>query len=285
MGEGCKPKKDLESAKQSPVAPDKDNPCCNAKPPNNKTIFYVNGVTTTRAVHCETLREIANSTCAKVVGIYNATEGFLSDGLQTGGDRQLINRAASGSPPRLDGRNPAVNTVSDTVYNEVSQGRDVELWAHSQGGAVTSLGLYSANSRLAADGQPNAMQGNVKVTSMGSAAPRWVDGPEYEHYVHANDITPVSLGLGSDREAAEQRAGQGADVHIFTGNQANGWPEAGQPGYDQGLLTPTSNHGVTDTYVAKRDQTHNGCGQKNKAFQAEKAKKAAAAQQGAPATQ
>jgi hypothetical protein len=259
MGEGCKPKRTLDEAKASPTRPAPDNQCCRENP-SGKTIYYVNGINTTREAHCKTLRDIANSTCANVIGIYNAHEGFVADALQTGGDRQLINQAAGGTPPRLDGRNPAVNTVSDTIYSEVMAGNQPEIWAHSQGGAVTSLGLYSADNRLQMAGNQDRLSG-VSTTSFGSAAPRWVDGPTYEHYVHTDDITPVGLGLGDNPSSDAARAGQGAKVYRFSGNQANGWPDQGAAGYSRGILHPTANHGVEETYVAKREQVHGGCGQ------------------------
>ncbi len=260
MGEGCKPKKTLAEAKAAPVKPSANNKCCEGKS-GQKTIYYVNGIQTDRAAHCNTLNEIANSTCANVIGIYNATAGsglgFVGDGLQTGGDRALINAAANGKPVALDGRNPAVNTVSDTIYSEVMAGNKPEIWAHSQGGAVTSLGLYSANNRLDAAGNPNGLQG-VNVTSMGSAAPQWVQGPNYDHYVNTNDLTPVSLGLGSDPAKAAAR-GNG-NVHLFS-KDGNTFHDVGTPGYSKGVLTATSNHGVEETYIAKRDQDKGGCGQ------------------------
>ncbi len=263
MGAGCTPKRTLDEAKTSPTRPDANNACCRGKT-GQRTIYYVNGINTTRAAHCTTLREIANSTCANVIGIYNAHENFAKDALQTGGDRQLINRAANGSPPRLDGRNPAVNTVSNTVFSEVQAGRRPEIWAHSQGGAVTSLGLYSADNRLQMAGNQNRLSG-MNVTSFGSAAPRWVNGPNYEHYVHVNDITPVSLGLGGSAEAAGNRGGRGSTIHRFSGNPQSGWVNDGQPGFRRGVLTPTSNHGIEETYIAKRDRDKGGCGQSHNA--------------------
>ena len=47
-------------------------------------------------------------------------------------------RAAHGSPPRLDGRNPAVNTVSNTIYNEVQAGNNPEIWAHMEGHGIVT---------------------------------------------------------------------------------------------------------------------------------------------------
>ena len=250
MGAGCKPKKTLAEAKASPTVPADDNACCKGKP--RKRIYYVNGISTPHQAHCTTLREIANSTCAEVIGIYNATDGFIGDALQTGGDRQLINRAAAGEPVQLDGRNKAVNTVSNTVYSEIQNKENKEppeFWAHSQGGAVTSLGLYSADNRLQAAGNPKRLSG-MKVNSYGSAAPRWVDGPNYDHSVNVNDITPVSLGLGDSGNAS--KAGKNAKIHRFSGSPGK-WVDEGKPGYKKGFLTPTSNHGIEETYIAKRD--------------------------------
>jgi len=193
---------------------------CNAgKPP--RTIFYVNGIMTDRDAHCKTLKQIGDMTCATVIGVYNATEGFPKDAQQTSKDRRLIREAAGGKKDlTTDGRNPAVNTLSDLVVMERESGRPVEIFAHSQGGAVTSLALYDANNTLKAGSpSPNAgLDKNVKVTSFGSAAPQWVNGPEYEHYVHVNDATPMVFGLG-DKKSDHQKYAGGGEVVTFSGER------------------------------------------------------------------
>jgi hypothetical protein len=278
MGAGCKPKKSLDEAKKSAVEPDKENSCCAAKKGPRRKIYYVNGINTPRQAHCDTLNLIANSECAEVIGIYNAHENMALDGMQTGRDRQLINRAAAGHPPQLDGRNPAVDTVSNTVYREIQAGNKPEIWAHSQGGAVTSLGLYSADNRLKTAGNPNGVSG-MKVNSFGSAAPRWVDGPQYNHYIHTNDITPVALGLGDSAADARARAGRGAKIHYFSGKAPNGLKDEPQNGDRKGLLTPTSNHNIDSTYLVKHEQDkgEHDCGKTYRAL-LEKRKKQPAAQ-------
>lgn len=223
------------------------------------TIYYVNGINTPRDAHCTTIRAIGDSTCANVVGIYNATDGFVGDALQTGKDRQLIKAAAAGARPQAgDGRNPAVDTLSDVVYREVMDGNPPTIWAHSQGGAVTSLALYSANNRLAMAGRQEGLSG-MTVKSFGSAAPFWPDGPAYEHYVHVNDATPVNFGLGDNPSSDGQRAGRGADVIRFSGNGDGPYETTNPETTFFGPVTATANHSIENTYVRMQDQLHGAC--------------------------
>lgn len=235
------------------------SPCCTAKRAGQPTrdIVYVNGINTNQADHCETLNQIAAQTCGRVVGVYNATEGMSADAMQTGQDRRLIKAASSGkSIPTQDGRNPAVDTLSKTISQELRAGRPPEIWAHSQGGAVTSLSLFQArNDRAIATGNPDPLAG-VKIKSFGAAAPTWPDGPGYEHYVHVNDATPSLFGLGHGPAGDAANAGAGAKVIRFAGDPAGGpftrpdldWTPAG-----------TSNHGVGDTYLKMEKQINGGC--------------------------
>ncbi len=222
-----------------------------------RDIVYVNGINTTRQDHCKTLHAIAEQTCGNVIGVYNATEGGPADAVQTGQDRRLIKAANEGRAiPSQDGRNPAVDRLSDYVVDEVSQGRSPEIFAHSQGGAVTSLALYDARATLPWGPDPLP---NVTVTSMGSAAPFWPDGPTYEHYVHVNDATPSAFGLGHNGSEDGQRAGRDASVIRFSGD-----PQSSEPFNDRTptldwIPSTTANHGVEDSYLRMRRQRHGGC--------------------------
>jgi len=240
--------------------------CTKGKPP--RTIFYVNGITTDRKTHCETLKQIGDMTCATVVGVYNATEGGLTDAMQTAKDRQLIHAAAGGRKDlTTDGRNPAVNTLSDLVVMERESGNKVEIFAHSQGGAVTSLALYDANNQLKAGSpSPNAgLDDNVKVTSFGSAAPRWVDGPQYTHYVHVNDLTPMTLGLGDNPKNHAKYAGAGGNVVTFSGSKDQAADFNLTDPDKKWLHSPVANHGINDdlylkAYNQKNRKTGDTCG-------------------------
>jgi len=238
--------------------------CTAGKPP--RTIFYVNGINTNRSTHCETLKQIGDMTCANVVGIYNATEGMPKDALQTGMDRSLIDQAADGRRNLAhDGRNPAVDTLSDLIVQETRAGRPPEIMAHSQGGAVTSLALYDANNTLKAGppGAANSLAG-TKVTSFGAAAPSWVQGPNYTHYVHVNDFTPINFGVGDHPSAAETGGGK---LVKFSGEP--GGPFSTDKLDKHIFAHPTKYHGIDDQlYLKMYDQQNKGgsgtcsCGKK-----------------------
>lgn len=230
--------------------------CTAGKPP--RTIFYVNGILTPHSTHCETLKQIGDMTCANVVGIYNATEGGPMDAIQTGMDRTLIDQADVGRKNLAhDGRNPAVDTLSDLIVQETRAGRAPEIMAHSQGGAVTSLALYDANNTLKAGppGTPNSLAG-TKVTSFGSAAPSWVSGPNYTHYVHVNDFTPVNLGLGDHPSAKEMGGGK---LVKFSGEP--GGPFATDKLDKHIIAHPKKYHGIDDQlYLKMYDQQNKAPG-------------------------
>lgn len=236
--------------------------CCKAKraagmPPRD--IIYVNGISTNSQAHCDTLNAIAEQTCARVVGVYNATEGGAIDAAQTGQDRRLIKAANAGkSVPTNDGRNPAVDTLAQQVSQELRAGRQPEIWAHSQGGAVTSLALSQVrNERAIATGAADPLAG-MKVKSFGSAAPSWVDGPQYEHYVHVNDPVPSSFGLGHTGAGDAANAGAGAKVIRFSGDPASPAPFSTNPTLDW-VPADIGNHSVDKSYLKMEKQTNGGC--------------------------
>jgi len=259
--------------------------CCeNCPNGKDRTIFYMNGILTNRETHCETLKQIGDMTCAKVVGVYNATEGALGDAPQTLRDRALIDQAKMGRTGLAgDGRNPAVDRMSDLIVNEVRAGRSPELFAHSQGGAGTSLATFDARNRLVAEGMPRSALNNVTITSFGSAAPTWPEeiNPNSRHYVHVNDFTPMNLGVGD--YASDAFAG-GGKVIKFSGKPTPPLPPAvpggqARPGVkfatgddiDRDFFAhPKANHGIDNTTYLQMYQQQNkgsantcGCGMPN----------------------
>lgn len=174
---------------------------------NNETLIYVNGIKTNVAGQANSLQAIADNTGSRVVGVHNATEGFGADVLQSLGDKLDI------------GNNPAVDTLADTVYNELRAGRDVHLMAHSQGALVTSRAMQDVKNRLMLEdgmtrGQAEALLNNVRVETFGGAARRYPDGPQYVHYVNRNDGVPQAFGLRSWLNPFAH-AGDGAQTHYF----------------------------------------------------------------------
>lgn len=174
---------------------------------NNETLIYVNGIRTDVNGQANSLQSIADQTGSRVVGVHNATEGFGADVLQSLGDKLDI------------GSNPAVDTLADTVYNELRAGRDVHLMAHSQGALVTSRALQDVKNRLMLeDGlsrrEAEMLMNNIKVETFGGAARRYTDGPQYVHYVNRNDGVPQAFGLRSWLNPFAH-AGENAVTHYF----------------------------------------------------------------------
>ena len=190
--------------------------------------------------------------------MYNATEGMSKDLLEVNEDRRLIKQAAGDKPALTgDGRNPSVDTLSDLIFTKVSQGQPPELWAHSQGGAITSLALYSAKNRLKMANLPgDDPLGGIQVTSMGSAAPSWPDGPSYEHYVNVNDLTPISFGLGTNPAGDAKNAGEGAKVIRFGGDPGQTITDHPAP---QWFPSMTAHHDVAQTYLPMERAEHPDC--------------------------
>jgi hypothetical protein len=191
---------------------------------SGETLIYVNGINTTKDGQFNSLQQIADRTGARVIGIHNATQGAALDIIQSAGDTLDI------------GRNPAVDTLASTVYDEITAGRDVHLMAHSQGGLITSRALTDVRNRLMLEDGLSAREAErvlsrVKVETFGSAAANYPDGPQYVHYVNGLDPVPGLFGLGPFASPLVH-PGRGAVVHRFT--------------------SAHNVHGFDDTYLQRR---------------------------------
>ncbi len=200
-------------------------------PNPTETFIYVNGIQNTKDQQFNSMQAIADRTGAKVVGIHNATEGMVADLAQCVKDK-------------LDkGHNPAVDSMADTVYEELKAGRGVHLFAHSQGALVTSRALKDVANRLRIeDGMSKAdvekLLSKVKVETFGGAAANFPNGPQYVHYVNNKDIVPTWFGQGNGKGKDDEWArngGKGAVIHRFE--------------HGSGI---TGAHGLGDAYLPQR---------------------------------
>jgi hypothetical protein len=186
------------------------------------TIVYVNGISTTKDAQFGSLQQIADRTGARVVGVHNATQGGVVDVIQSAGDTFDI------------GRNPAVDTLADTVYEEITAGRTIHLMAHSQGALITSRALQDVYQRLRLeDGlsrrEAERLLSRVEVETFGGAAGSYPDGPRYVHYVNRRDAVATLFGLGPFANQLV-RPGRGAVVHRFNeGDNAHGFEQTYLP--------------------------------------------------------
>lgn len=197
------------------------------KPEAGETFIYVNGISTTKEAQERTLQAFADRTGGRVIGIHNATEGAATDLLQALGDKLDL------------GKNPAVDSLADTVYGELKAGRPVHLLGHSQGALITSRALTDVKQRLMVeDGmtreQAEALLSNVKVETFGGAAANYPDGPQYVHYINEADLAPDVLGL--DQPGLPNHAGRDARFVRFNSHDLN----------------PAAGHSINDTYVPQR---------------------------------
>lgn len=192
---------------------------------SNETLIYINGINTPKDSQFDSLQQIANRTGSPVIGIHNATQGGFLDVIQSTGDTLDI------------GRNPAVDTLADTIYDEVKAGRSVHLMAHSQGALITSRALQDVRNRLRIEdglsrAETDGLLSNVKVETFGGAAGSYPDGPKYVHYVNRNDPVSTLFGLGPFSNPFV-RSGKGAVVvHRFS--------------------EPDNAHGFNETYLPRR---------------------------------
>ncbi|MBZ4418434.1 hypothetical protein [Myxococcus sp. RHSTA-1-4] len=213
------------SLKDIPAVTPLDNP----NP--SKSILYVNGIMTPMEGQLREMQSIADTADARVIGIHNATQGLVTDLAQCVGDK-------------LDkGHNPAVDTLADTVYNELKAGREVHLMGYSQGGLITARALFDVQRRLRIEdgmskAQTEQLMSRLNVETFGAASTRYPDGPRYVHYINDADPVPTLTGLGGsiDPLAFLKDAGKGAVVHRFT----------------DGNLNPISNHMLDTLYMKHR---------------------------------
>lgn len=193
---------------------------------NGETLIYVNGIQTNVAGQAGSMQAIADRSGSRVVGIHNATTGIVGDLSQSLGDKLDI------------GRNPAVDTLADTMYDELKAGRRPHILAHSQGAIITSRAVQDVKNRLMLeDGmsrrEAERLLNNVKIETFGGASRRFPDGPQYVHYVNRNDGVPQAFGL-RDWLNPFADAGRDAVTHHF---------RAGKP-----LVS----HGFNEFYLPQR---------------------------------
>lgn len=176
-----------------------------------RVIFYVNGIKNEPEDHCETLQAIANVTGAVVIGVMNETHGTVADVWESVGDilSLKLERAATRfglEQVEFASGSQAATTLANIIVERRRAGKKVELWAHSQGGAITSLALHRAVRRLEQEGQwpptEQAPEDAINVVTLASAAPAWRSGdkpvgPRYRHFVHRQDLTPMLFGIGA----------------------------------------------------------------------------------------
>lgn len=164
-------------------------------------ITFVNGILTkfqdgaNGSPMCQGMKQIANASCAEVVGVYNATEGAGSD-----------LEESLGNIKKLD-QSPSTHTLSEQIQEAVKSDQPMVIYAHSQGGLIAQDALADARNNLMYEGmtqeEAQAALSKITVRSFGTAESGWPIGPQYTHVNNAGDPVPALIA-GAQQQYAEE---------------------------------------------------------------------------------
>lgn len=175
--------------------------------PINKTVF-INGVAQNRGQMAGMMQKIADMTGTEVVGLYNATEGWLKDAIQTVGDRLDL------------GDNPAVESLKNVMLDQIRDGDPLRVVGYSQGSVIASRAIQDVKDVLAAEGMSQTeietkLRELIQVETFATGHSHYPDGPAYVH--HMNRLDPITLfsfyALGENNPLVDP--GEDAAVHWF----------------------------------------------------------------------
>lgn len=146
--------------------------------------YFTNGIGSDTSETVKEARQVANLTGTNVVPIYNATEGAISDVIQTAEDRANL------------GDDKAADTLANAVKADLAAGKNVNVIAYSQGGAIASHALQMLNQSLPGNADAHAQQlSHVNVVGLASAGKNYPKGPQYTFYANQSDPVPNWLGV------------------------------------------------------------------------------------------
>lgn len=176
-------------------------------------MLYVNGMFVEVPRQAAQQRALAKGLGAPVVGVHNASDGYLRDYTQATLDKLDL------------GKNPAVDTLSQVVLSQLRAGKPVHLVAHSHGALITSRALLDVRQALQRSGVRgaalDATLARVKVETFGGAASQYPDGPQYVHYFNTRDGQAGVYGMGAEGDPRNRQAGAGAVFVRFRGSTRN----------------------------------------------------------------
>lgn len=179
------------------------------------TVVFVNGIMTDARAQLADMQRLADTGCA-VVGLHNASEGFVRDLAQCSGDK--LGR----------GRNRTVDSLVSLIDETTARGEPLHLVGHSQGALEIARALFEAarvwKDAGATPSEIRARLSNVEVETFGGASGSFPDGPRYTHVFNRLDAVPMLTGVGTPRA----RPGEGARLVDFKELRAPGRPDLRQ---------------------------------------------------------
>ena len=157
-------------------------------------VYFINGINNTPQENCSATKAIAKATCSEVIGVYNRTQGMITDLFECLGNIFNIHPFGGDIP---------TNKIKDILVNSINSNEPVTILAHSQGGLITREAINEAKKQLSeeslmSDSEIEALMGeNTNIISLGTAEYNWPKGPNYEQFTHPKDIVPKIIS-GAD---------------------------------------------------------------------------------------
>ncbi len=216
---------------------------------NIDSVYYVNGINTTKKTGetnaCKTAKQLSRSTCSKVTGIYNATEGIGTD------LRECIDNIKRNSEA------PATATLHTEIIDKLLNDPPdkVIIFAHSQGGLITQEALERVRTDLIFfydDGTPEGTAevekrlAMIEVKSFGTATNGWIKGPSYEHYTNNCDPVPKIIQNIQNKMSCYDDKSKFDDTPTHRFNDCEYW-------------NPIAPHSMDDVYINEYVMQHGAC--------------------------
>lgn len=152
---------------------------------SKESLFYVNGILTKGDSAEKQTQEISNLVGKPVTLLYNPTEGFVNDVVESA--LQVMN---------IKNDKSTVNATSEKFYQTLKSGKELKVVAHSQGAAISAQALTNVEKRLLMEtrnpSEVKEMMKKVTVVTMGGAASK-ADFPSNVNLIerkHKGDIVP-----------------------------------------------------------------------------------------------
>jgi hypothetical protein len=155
------------------------------KKTNNESVFYINGILTKSSSAEKQTKEIAELTGKPITLLYNPTEGFVNDVIESAFQVMNINTKKS-----------TVNDTAEVFYQTLKSGKELKVVAHSQGAAITAQALTNVEKRLIHENNSSSevkdILKKVTVVTIGGAASKsdFPSSIKYTERKNKDDIVP-----------------------------------------------------------------------------------------------
>jgi len=150
---------------------------------------FVNGKGNTALMQFDNLQLLANTTGLPMVGVHNAARI---------GWGELTEMGPNSIPTRI---------LTENILGRINAGKRIRIWSSSQGTFYVARALSQTGDQI----NDKTKLDKIEIITTGGAAPFWIDGPRYVHYINKQDPVPHLMGPAS----AFAKPGRGAVLATF----------------------------------------------------------------------